>query len=181
MIGPPDCMVDIETVGTAHNAAILSIAAVRFDSLSRSDSIKTLEILIDVDSCFNAGLSWDEGTIKWWSQQSKEIQFKAFEQQPRISLTEALDQLSHFVSGSSRLWCQGMNFDPVILESAYIATDKFLPWKYWQWRDSRTLMSMFRNLPKKDSNAHDALYDAVWQAKIVQDCIKRLGVEEYSS
>lgn len=181
MIGPPDCMVDIETVGTAHNSAILSIAAVRFDSLSRSNRIETLELLIDVDSCFQAGLSWDEGTMKWWSKQSPEAQFKAFDQQPRLDLSSALDQLTQFISNSSRLWCQGMNFDPVILESAYIATGKFLPWKYWQWRDSRTLMSMLQDLPKKDGTAHDALYDAVWQAKIVQECIKRLGIEEYNS
>lgn len=180
MIGPPDCMIDIETVGTSHNAAILSMAAVRFDSLSRSDKLETLELLIDLDSCFQVGLVYDEGTLSWWKRQSTEVQFKAFEQQPRVSIHDALDDLSKFVSGSSRFWCQGMNFDPVILESAYIATNKFLPWKYWQWRDSRTLMTLISDLPKKDGSAHDALYDAVWQAKIVQTCLQKLQIENYT-
>jgi hypothetical protein len=178
MIAPPDCMVDIETVDTKTTAAIVSIAAVRFDALGRGDNMQTLELLIDLDDCFAAGLTYDDGTIAWWSNQTEAVKYKAFEAGPRLKLADALVELRTFVAGSTRLWCQGMNFDTPILENAYRAAKVNIPWNYWQWRDSRTLLSFFRDLPKKDKNAHDALYDATWQAKMVQHCLKKLELED---
>jgi hypothetical protein len=170
-------MVDIETIDTKPTAAILSIAAVRFDALSRGQNVSTKEILIDLDSCFGAGLTHDDGTIAWWGRQNEAVKFKAFEAGPRLLLADALADLTSFMAGSSRIWCQGMNFDAPILENAYRAVGLNIPWNYWQWRDSRTLLSFYSDLPKKDKNAHDAVYDATWQAEMVQLCIKKIGLE----
>jgi len=177
MIAPADCMIDIETIATTPNSAIITIAAVRFDSLGRSDRMETLELLIDADDCISQGFDVDEGTLEWWGKQSPEAQYAAFEKGPRLALSHALDSLSKFVFSADRLWCQGMNFDPVILENAYQKFGKPVPWMYWKWRDSRTVLSLIQDLPKKDSQAHDAVYDAVWQAKCVQDVLQTLKVE----
>lgn len=178
MILYTDAMVDIETVATSNNAAIITIAAVRFDALNSDKEMKTLELLIDVEDAINNWkLDVDSGTIEWWGKQSKEAQYAAFEKGPRITLDVALSSLAKFVGGSSRLWCQGMNFDPVILDNAYRAVGQPSPWMYYNWRDSRTLLSFFNDLPKKSGTAHNAVDDAVWQAEMVQHCLKKLNVE----
>lgn len=178
MLAPPDCMIDIETLGARPDAAICSIAAVRFDALGRSDHMETLEILIDLDDCLvNHKRTFDTGTLEWWGKQKPEVQFKAMEQGPRVTLAEGLDQLSKFASGSSRMWAQGTNFDPVILEGSYMATKQTAPWGFWQWRDSRTLFAFVKDLPAKGEMAHDALYDAIHQAKNVQFALQKLGVD----
>lgn len=177
MILPPDCMVDIETIATSNNAAIITIAAVRFDALGRSDKMETLELLIDADDCISRGFDVDESTLTWWAKQSPEAQFSAFEKTPRTTLDQALSELSKFVFTCDRIWCQGMNFDPVILENAYRKLGQPIPWMYWKWRDSRTLLSLLPDLPKKDNRAHDAVYDAIWQAQMVQQVLQTLHVE----
>lgn len=177
MIAPPDCMIDIETLGTQPGSAILSIAAVRFDALHRSDTIVEFETLVDPDDCLAKwNLTYDEGTIEWWERQAPEVRAKAFESGPRVTLPEALQQLSEFVATANRLWCQGMNFDPPLLEAAYTVCGMPRPWHYWQWRDSRTLLSFVPTVPAKGKGAHDALYDVKWQATQVQYCLKQLGV-----
>lgn len=177
MIAPPDCMVDIETIATTPNSAIITIAAVRFDALSRADNWDTLELLVDADDCIGRGFDVDTNTLEWWGRQSPEAQFAAFEKGPRVPLDQALAQLSKFVFSAERLWCQGMNFDPVILENAYQKLGQTIPWSYWKWRDSRTLLSLMPDPPKKDNRAHDAVYDAVWQSQRVQEVLKSLKVE----
>jgi hypothetical protein len=170
-------MIDIETIATTPNSAIITIAAVRFDALARTDKMETLELLIDVDDCMGRGFDVDPNTLDWWGKQSPEAQYAAFEKGPRLLLPDALTSLSRFVFNTQRLWCQGMNFDPVILENAYRKIGQTVPWMYWKWRDSRTLLSLLAELPKKDSRAHDAVYDAVWQAKLVQQVLQTLKVE----
>jgi hypothetical protein len=179
MIGPPDCMIDIETLGTQPGSAILSIAATRFDALNRGKTSMDFEILINPDDCLvNWNMSYDADTIAWWERQAPEVRTKAFESGPRTTLPKALVQLSAFVSGSTRLWCQGMNFDPPLLEAAYALCSIPRPWQYWQWRDSRTLLSFVDSVPRKGKGAHDALYDVKWQAEMVQYCLRQLGVEK---
>lgn len=170
-------MIDIETLGTQPGAAIISIAATRFDALARNDNAIDLEILIDADDCLNNwNMDYDPVTIEWWEKQAPEVRYTAFEKGPRVTLVQALEQLTLFTSGASRLWCQGMNFDPPLLEAAYTVCKLPRPWQYWQWRDSRTLLSFVSTVPAKGKGAHDALYDVKWQAEQVQYCLKQLGV-----
>lgn len=177
MLGPSDCMIDIETIGAIPGSAILSIAAVRFDALARSDQTIEFEVLIDPDDCLvNHNMTYEQVTLEWWEKQTPEVRYTAFEKGPRVTLAQALEQLAHFTSGSSRLWCQGMNFDPPLLEAAYHICGMPRPWDYWQWRDSRTLLSFVPTVPAKGKGAHDALYDVKWQAEQVQYCLKQLGV-----
>ena len=179
MISHSDAMIDIETIATSTNAAIITIAAVRFDALNADKAMQTLELLIDVDNAIDVWkLDVDPGTIDWWGKQSKAAQYAAFEKGPRLTLDDALAKLSKFVGGATRLWCQGMNFDPVILDNAYRAVGQPSPWMYYSWRDSRTIMSLFTDLPKKSGTAHNAVDDAIWQAEMVQTCLNRLNVEK---
>jgi len=65
----PDCMIDLETMSTRPNAAIVAIGAVAFN-------FATLEIgpkfytVIDLRSAQDVGLHVDGDTVLWWLQQN---------------------------------------------------------------------------------------------------------------
>ena len=58
--------------------------------------------------------------------------------------------------------------------------NKPIPWQFWQVRDSRTLFAMAKVDPRKamQSDLHNALADAYFQAKGVQMVYKELGVKK---
>ena len=175
----PDCMIDIETIDTGPESAVLSIAAMRWDANNKSAVRNSVEILIDVDDCLARGCTYSEDTIKWWDQQAPEVHHKAFTQGPRLSLPAALDELRKYVAGTQRFWCQGLNFDQIILEQAYKRCGEPRPWSYWQWRDSRTLMKLVDDLPAKDSRAHDAIYDVSYQIDCMFHVFDRYGIDTF--
>jgi hypothetical protein len=176
-----DCMIDIETLSTRPNAWICSIAAVRFNALDVDSDKKTLELLIDKAKTSPdavATFHFCENTTKWWEGQPENVKNKVLYGEPRIALEEALKILSEFCSGSSRYWSQGINFDPVILEHAYRVSGLEPPWKFWSWRDARTVSKMG---PSKVSmvkeNAHDPLADCMFQVESVSKVLNYLKVK----
>jgi exodeoxyribonuclease VIII len=67
-------MIDLETLATSPNAAVLTIGAVKFDPFNIETDNPTCEklyIKVDLDSCDALGLDVSEDTLEWWSQQSK--------------------------------------------------------------------------------------------------------------
>jgi DNA polymerase III epsilon subunit-like protein len=83
-------MVDIETLGLDPGAAILSIGAVRFDT----DGLgATFERNIGLESCQEAGLTIDAGTLEWWLQQDADAQHVLTGGE---SLVDALEALAEF-------------------------------------------------------------------------------------
>ena len=82
-----DIMIDLETLATSPNAAVLTIGAVRFDPFNNDIGNPTCEklyIRVDLDSCDELGLEVNDDTIAWWAQQSKEAQEKS----PQAQQTE---------------------------------------------------------------------------------------------
>lgn len=81
-----------------------------------------------------------------------------------------------------RLWAHGPSFDVSILEAAYGAVDLPLPWHYRAPRDTRTILEAARMDPHKGleefstGTYHNALDDAVTQAKAVCAAYDRLGL-----
>jgi hypothetical protein len=177
-------MIDIETLATEPGAAIVSIAAVKFDPfddyLKRGigvSSLPTLNLLIDLDSQTDRVINDD--TVTWWSQQSTRVQESIFgEGLNRVSLADGLDQLHRFVWNSvTRIWAQGTHFDITILEHAYRSVNRAYPWQYWVARDSRTLLDLVPvDLPPA---THDALEDCYRQIVGVQRALAQLGVNKF--
>ena len=175
----PDCMIDIETIDTGPESAILSIAATRFNVKNSRLDRGSIEILVDVDDCLARGCTYSEDTIKWWDQQAEDVRYKAFDAGPRYSLPDALFKLRGFCAGVERFWCQGLNFDQIILEQAYKRCGEPRPWSYWQWRDSRTIMKLVDDLPAKNSSAHDALYDVGYQIDCILYVFNKYKIETF--
>lgn len=157
-------MLDLETMGVAHNAAIVSIGAVRFSPLS-GEIASRFKRNITLESCAEVGLKMDPGTIMWWMRQGDNA---------RKNL-EGGEPLSHVLSDFTKwmndavlggVWGNGAEFDNVILTSAYTAFGLKAPWKYALNRCYRTVKALSGiSLPDMQGVKHDALDDAEHQAR----------------
>ena len=130
-------MTDIETLSTAPNAVIVTIASVKF-SLT-SDKVETFSINVNPRSSKELGLHIDIDTLNWWKKQKPEVMQAWMHSQ--VDLPSALDQFTEFCGNDKNTlhWCNGENFDFPILESSYRATGRSVPWKHWNLRDARTM------------------------------------------
>lgn len=164
-------MIDLETLATSSDAAILTIGATRFDPFGydlKEPAMKSFYVRVDLDSCHELGLSTSDDTIAWWSNQSKEAQAEAFGTENRIHIRDAFEQLYKFCWGAKRVWSNGAGFDCVICENVYKKLNKACPWSFWQVRDVRTAFDLGINPQRPAVTAHHALEDAYNQTLGIQ-------------
>lgn len=173
-----EIMIDIETTGTKPGCAILSIGAVEFDGEVMG---KTFSVNVDLESCTAAGLVIDPRTFMWWLEQSDEAR-KSLLTSKGVPLDEALAQLNAAFSWKGKkIWCNGASFDFPILEAGYKAFGAEAPWDFWNLMDFRTIKNMvprkvYSECEVKAKVAHDALEDAVSQAKTLSAILARIEV-----
>lgn len=172
-----DVMIDLETLATSPDAAILTIGAVRFDPFGddiNEPDCEKFYVRVDLDSCDRIGLITNDDTIAWWAQQSKEAQDEAFSPDNRIDIVDAMNQLYKFCWGAKRVWSHGAAFDVVICEHIFNKIQKAVPWKFWEVRCTRTLFDIGIDPKRPPVLKHHALEDAWNQAVGVQNVYKRL-------
>jgi len=167
-------MIDIETLGVAPAATILTIAAQSFDPFGQGHFDRHFYSRITLESQENRTI--DDGTIAWWTTQP-EAQAEAFAEEDRMPLDQALDLLGKLIWQSSFLWSQGPTFDMTILEHAYKSYGKPIPWQYYKVRDSRTLFSLYPRLPRP-ATSHHALEDCRRQIDMLQATLTHLNIKE---
>lgn len=174
----PDLMIDLETLGTSSDCVILTLGAVKFSPLTSAEPSDALYIRFDVDQQVSMGRIIDEGTITWWGKQDEAVREEALGDEDRTDIETACNQLNKFLVGVDSIWAQGPVFDIAILEHLYASLNRPRPWHYWQIRDSRTLFSLVKSDPRKpfQVDLHNALADAVTQAKAVQSVFKSLNI-----
>lgn len=168
-------MLDIETIGVAPTATILTIAAQAFDPFGSGYYDRQYYARITVES--QPDRSIDEGTLAWWATQPAAARDEAFMEEGRVPLEQALDSLAKLIWHSNLLWCQGPTFDCTILEHAYKSYGKPIPWQYYKVRDSRTVFGLWPDLPKPPTT-HHALEDCRRQIDLLQQTLKHLNVRE---
>ncbi|WP_274725878.1 3'-5' exonuclease [Xenorhabdus bovienii] len=179
-------MLDLETMGTATDSAITSIGAVFFNPTT-GELGSSFYRPVDLTSSMQSGGTVDGDTIRWWLRQDSEARV-AIAVDGLPSITEVLFELEEFVNKSTRynthglkVWGNGVSFDNVILRSAY-DREKIKP--FWHWyndRDVRTVVELGQaagfdpkhNMPF-EGNRHNALDDAIHQAKYVSAIWQRL-------
>ena len=159
-----ELMVDIETLSNNESAHILSIGAVAMHNLEHTfyKVIGTKEQWRTVRSA----------TIDWWCEQSEEARNEVLIETD-VSLKSALLEFKEFVEliKPTRIWSHGDDFDTVILNNAFRQFNIKCPWKFWETRDTRTLIDTAIELtgrnfePNRTGIYHNALDDAVFQAK----------------
>jgi hypothetical protein len=172
-----DVMIDLETLATSSDAAILTIGAVKFDPFGKDlqePAMDTFYVKVDIDSCDALGLATSEDTIAWWAQQEQAAQDEAFNPDGRIHIKDAFDQLYKFCWGARRVWSNGAGFDIVICENVFKKLQKAVPWSFWQVRDVRTAFDLGINPHRPPVLKHHALEDAWNQAVGIQNVYNTL-------
>ena len=172
-----DIMIDLETLATSPDAAILTIGAVKFDPFGselKEPEMDSFYVKVDLDSCDRIGLTTNDDTIAWWANQSKEAQAAAFDPTDRIQIEDAFQQLYKFCWGAKRVWSNGACFDIVICEHVFRKVGRAIPWKFWEVRDVRTAFDLGMNPQRPPVTAHHALEDAWNQAVGIQNVYNTL-------
>ena len=173
-----DVMIDLETLATSPDAAILTIGAVKFDPFGKDieePAMDSFYVRVDLDSCHEIGLVTNDDTIAWWANQDQAVQDEAFgEGADRLHIKDAMDQLYKFCWGAKRVWSNGAAFDIPICETVFTRIGKAIPWNFWQVRDVRTAFDLGINPQMPPVTAHHALADAYNQAVGIQNVYRTL-------
>lgn len=176
-------MLDLETLSTRKDAAIIQIAAVAFDPETG-----------EISSSFNAFIRNPSGhvdvpTVAWWMQQAQAATLGA-----AVAASSADDEWSALGAFSDwleclaadagspaaieALWSHGATFDIVVLENAYNRRLRAKPWSYKIERDTRTLYAVAPGgcpaVPVDPQRKHDARYDCEVQVKQVVGALQAL-------
>jgi len=167
-----DVMLDLETMGRDHDAAIIAIGAVQFD-LKEKTLGSEFYIVVDLASAMAAGGTISADTVLWWMQQSDEA--RAEFNRPGKVIDYALRMFSGWVAGLGPfdgIWGNGATFDNVILRTAFNRLDIPAPWNFRQDRCFRTVKAI--SPPAclhSEGTEHKALDDAKWQARYLMEVL----------
>jgi len=169
-------MLDIETMSTAPNAAIIAIGAVAFD---QHGIVGKHYNVVNLEDAMKCGLVVDASTVMWWMNQSEQAR-RCITDHVSIALDVALEDFSRFLRGmeGKELWGNGSDFDNVILASAYKAVGRPLPWKHYNNRCYRTVKNLYPDVKLERVGVyHNAVDDAESQALHLIKIVDRYGIQ----
>jgi exodeoxyribonuclease VIII len=169
-------MLDLETMGTKPNAAIVSIGAVfiDFENNTLGDEFYRR---ICLESSVQCGGVMDAQTVKWWMQQHELARREIYT--ATATMNKSLEAFMSFISAkvatkNVKIWGDGASFDNVILRSAYENCGLIAPWKYWNDRCYRTIKNIYPDVKERQSGqVHNALDDAISQANNLLAIVKK--------
>lgn len=178
-------MLDLETMSSDHDAAIVAIGACEFDTRGDGTGAE-FYVRVNLESAMQAGMTISAPTILWWLQQSEVARKETFEGQTE-PLEYAIKQFAGYVNEISghqprdvAVWGNGATFDNVIIRSAFTAVGIAPPWSFKNDKCYRTIKNLVPadKLPpwERTGTAHYALEDAKTQALYLQKCYKVLGL-----
>lgn len=175
-------MIDLETMGTGPNAAVVQVGAVGFNL--ETGEVDPDGFLMDVDlmSSLEAGGRIHQATVDWWAEQGG---FKPATANP-AALHTVLYNLRAFIGDLKwagdkhpRVWCQGLSFDCAILEGYAERLKVAEMWPYNKGRDTRTIYDLARTIgwekPDGCGPTHQAQEDCLAQIKALLSAYEDLG------
>ncbi len=172
-----DLMIDLETLGTGPDAVIVSIGAVFFD-IEKGTLGPTFEMVLDIQSEMGLGRKIDADTLRWWFSQENAAK-KVFHEKATDPV-KVLELFSYFCQTNStpkmlKAWGNGSTFDITLMESLYKTYARVHPWGYNGVMDLRTFRRFVADGAPviKTGTNHNALDDAISQAKFVLEYYKR--------
>ena len=171
-------MLDTETMDTAPTAVVLSIGLVLFNPYADDVPRQGLYWVLDTAEQDINGRTRSADTLEWWAKQTPEA---------RAVLTAEGEPVHNAVAGLTALvehdevehiWANGPDFDCVIL--ADLVKRYGYKWPFWKNRCYRTIKNLALPKtyvkPEREGTHHNALDDAVYQARDLQARIKALGL-----
>ncbi len=176
-----DVMIDIETLGTNNHAMILSIGAAKFDFHAPTQEqavVDTIYMRLDITTMPLTHFVMDAATVLWWLSDERQDARTALLQDEPLPIATALSAFAQWYGPNPMpTWGNGAAFDNVILRNAYEVMGEECPWHYSMDRCFRTLKA---DVPanalarvKSMGTAHQALHDAVWQARAAWEIRRR--------
>jgi DNA polymerase III epsilon subunit-like protein len=170
-------MLDLETMGTGPNAAIIAIGAVAFEPTGGLGS--TFYRVVELASSVEYGGEIDVSTILWWMKQSDAARGEFA--RLGIHIHCALDDFSLWIKGYKapvKVWGNGAAFDNVILRSAFVRAGIEVPWQYSNDRCYRTIKATRPDIKVAPlGTAHNALDDAMHQAGVLMSIVTEGGMK----
>lgn len=183
-----DVNIDLETWGLTPGSAIRAIGAYATAPSGKYQRDNGFSVYIHDQSCIDAGLKMDPGTVKWWEDQSEKAKDQFLGAQ-KEDLLAALTQLNEWITKTGydqtaymdrhdrgpitvHVWGNGAVMDIALLEAAYRAVDLQPAWEWWASQDCRTMERLarqcgldFRRCIPIKGEPHVALNDARVQGK----------------
>jgi len=163
-------MIDIETLGREPGCVIVSIGACQFGS----DGVGE-EFFVEVSptSAQAYGLEVDAETLEWWLSQGEAAREQLLGGE---DLDAALTEFAEWLPSDVEVWANSPSFDCEILTAGFEAVGQSVPWRFYHERDVRTV----KNLDiapdiEQDGIEHDALDDAIYQARLVGATLREIG------
>lgn len=177
MTFPLRLSIDIETLSSRSDAAIIAIGACTFNHESIVDTFQVL-----INPTLTLGHRSPD-TWKWWQDQDDKVRTDMFS--GHTTPWDAAIQFEDWVNGLGKLdeiWANPPSFDITIIRNWYAAMgsntmNRSLPFR--QERDYRTVKAIAKDrglisyLPFEEGlRPHVALDDAIMQAKVIQRWIQ---------
>ena len=164
-----DSMIDIETMGTDSDSAIVSVAATMFDIATETIGA-SFSKNIHLATAMRDGGTASAGTIMWWMRQGDLVRKPIW--MGGEDIKDVLRDLALWIENQCgvknvRPWGNSNRFDLGILESAYKRAHIPVPWYWSNERDFRTVRNLHPHVPynpdEKGEGAHDPLVDCRFQ------------------
>jgi hypothetical protein len=166
---------DLETLALGTRPAIVQIGLVVFDA---DQIIGGHRWEVDYDEDIRAGGEVHGSTLRWWQGQPEAARWvltAPVQEHPAVALRAATDiakRCSHagyWANGIDWIWLESMwrRYDPLPFPVPYNAV-----------RDMRTLRKTVGRgieVERDPATMHDALADALWGARWLQEAHRRLG------
>lgn len=190
-------MLDLETLSTRPNAAVIAIGAVLFDPYTIGEPFKTFFTTIDRNLAAQLG-GVDDATLAWWNQQDPVLRdlMLGGTATPKDAYFELLTWMaSPHASVIEKVWAKSPQFDGVIIENLGRAIGTHFPVTHRQWLDVRTIdwaAEVYADARAKEWDArvfekgenmlppHHALGDAIRQAVLVQSAYQLITRRRFS-
>lgn len=177
----PRISIDMETAATCDSAAILTLGACTV--LPEGGVRKMFYMRASLASNESNGRTVDTETLKWWDTQDKNMRQEAFggsddihhvlDEFKKWAYSEVCTDLSKI-----ELWSRGADFDCAILQHAYMHIDGDYKFNFRNHMCQRTLSKMMPqaliDLVPPNTQKHNAIADAIYQARIIAVGIRSL-------
>ncbi len=165
-----DLCVDIETGDTARTAALISIGLVLFDPYSQELGETYLCAIPPSSNDSAPRRTWSGSTMEFWSNNPAALAELATH--PQRTLQSFIREFNAFVAKHKPdcIWANSPTFDIAILRDLYESRGYSFPFPFYKERDVRTLKALLPKhlLPELDGTQHNALVDAIHEARLVQ-------------
>lgn len=168
-----DAMLDLETMGTGPNGAVIQIGLAAFNMKTWATD-KAHDLLVDVDLLTTLMLNGnvDKSTVDWWRSRGG---FKRHSPPVdiRVALLRTIEWFCDYPN-IKKVWAVGPQFDVAVMEGNFRAAKLECPWLYNAGRDVRTVFELAKEFgwqrPQTEIT-HEAREDCRQQITALMDAL----------